>query len=46
LGVAWNDPAIGIVWPVAQPVLSERDRNNQPLASLLDWLPVWNAEGS
>ncbi len=46
LGVAWDDPAIGIAWPIAQPVLSERDRNNQPLASLLDRLPVWNASGS
>jgi dTDP-4-dehydrorhamnose 3,5-epimerase len=24
-GLAWNDPAIGIAWPVADPVLSERD---------------------
>lgn len=24
-GVAWNDPALNIPWPVAQPVLSERD---------------------
>lgn len=25
-GIAWNDPAIGITWPVSDPVLSERDR--------------------
>jgi len=25
-GVAWNDPALGINWPVEQPLLSERDR--------------------
>ncbi|RMD48639.1 MAG: dTDP-4-dehydrorhamnose 3,5-epimerase [Alphaproteobacteria bacterium] len=24
--VAWNDPRLGIEWPVAEPVLSERDR--------------------
>jgi dTDP-4-dehydrorhamnose 3,5-epimerase len=24
-GVLWNDPAIGITWPVADPILSERD---------------------
>ena len=24
-GVIWNDPAIGIPWPLAEPVLSERD---------------------
>jgi dTDP-4-dehydrorhamnose 3,5-epimerase len=23
----WNDPAIGIEWPIAEPVLSERDAN-------------------
>ena len=43
LGVAWNDPAIAIAWPIVQPVLSERDRNHAPLARLLDRLPVWNA---
>jgi dTDP-4-dehydrorhamnose 3,5-epimerase len=26
-GVRWNDPAFGIVWPDARPILSERDRN-------------------
>ena len=46
LGVAWNDPAIAIAWPIGQPVLSERDRNHAPLASLLDRLPVWNGAGS
>jgi dTDP-4-dehydrorhamnose 3,5-epimerase len=25
LVVAWNDPEIGIDWPVADPVLNERD---------------------
>ena len=25
LGVAWNDPDIGIVWPVKEPVLSGKD---------------------
>ena len=25
IGIAWNDPAIGIDWPVAEPLLSERD---------------------
>jgi dTDP-4-dehydrorhamnose 3,5-epimerase len=24
--VRWNDPAIGIDWPIAEPILSERDR--------------------
>jgi dTDP-4-dehydrorhamnose 3,5-epimerase len=26
-GVRWDDPAFGIEWPIADPVLSERDRN-------------------
>jgi dTDP-4-dehydrorhamnose 3,5-epimerase len=28
LGVAWDDPAIGADWGIANPVLSERDRSN------------------
>jgi dTDP-4-dehydrorhamnose 3,5-epimerase len=24
-GIAWNDPAIGIEWPITPPILSERD---------------------
>jgi dTDP-4-dehydrorhamnose 3,5-epimerase len=39
--IAWNDPAIGIPWPVSMPVLSGRDRAAGPLASLLDVLPVF-----
>lgn len=26
-GIAWNDPVIGIKWPVATPKLSDRDKN-------------------
>jgi dTDP-4-dehydrorhamnose 3,5-epimerase len=25
-GVRWNDPAFAIHWPLAAPILSERDR--------------------
>jgi dTDP-4-dehydrorhamnose 3,5-epimerase len=35
LGVAWNDPAIGADWGVAEPVLSARDQAN-PARSALD----------
>lgn len=31
-GVLWNDPAIGISWPIDSPLLSERDRHNPTLA--------------
>jgi dTDP-4-dehydrorhamnose 3,5-epimerase len=39
LTVRWDDPAIGIVWPLTEPNLSDRDRNAPPLAELLDRLP-------
>ncbi len=41
--VAWNDPAIGIDWPVADPLLSDRDRNAPTLAEQEHRLPVWSA---
>lgn len=25
-GIAWNDPALGIPWPIAEPLLSAKDR--------------------
>jgi dTDP-4-dehydrorhamnose 3,5-epimerase len=34
-GFAWDDPDAAIRWPVAQPLLSERDRTNPPLSSAL-----------
>lgn len=30
-GVMWNDPALGIEWPVTRPLVSDRDRNWPPL---------------
>lgn len=33
-GVAWNDPGLGIEWPAASPLLSEKDRALRPLADL------------
>lgn len=32
--IRWNDPDIGIVWPVADPLLSDKDRNAPLLAQL------------
>jgi len=37
--VRWDDPAIGIEWPVTTPVLSARDAAAKPLAELHDRLP-------
>jgi dTDP-4-dehydrorhamnose 3,5-epimerase len=35
-GVRWDDPAIGIDWPLADPVLSDKDRRAQTLAEWLE----------
>lgn len=32
--VSWNDPDLNIDWPVKNPILSERDRNNPTLRKL------------
>ena len=40
-GIRWNDPAIGVEWPVANPVLSQKDRNAGTLA---EWLATAESE--
>ena len=37
--IAWDDPDIAIAWPVAEPVLSDRDRSAQPLRAIQADLP-------
>ena len=39
LGLAWNDPEIGVKWPTDDPLLSPKDREGKPLSRLLDRLP-------
>ena len=39
IGIAWDDPALGIPWPVRNPILSDRDRRNPTLAEQMDQLP-------
>jgi dTDP-4-dehydrorhamnose 3,5-epimerase len=34
-GILWNDPAIGIEWPVTNPILSAKDAKAQTLAAWL-----------
>jgi len=34
-GIRWNDPAIGIEWPVSNPILSKKDEAAQTLS---EWL--------
>ena len=40
-GVRWDDPSLGIAWPVTDPILSDRDQRlpllNEIAASLPDW---------
>lgn len=38
--IRWNDPTIGIDWPVRDPIISEKDQNAQTLA---EWLASANA---
>jgi dTDP-4-dehydrorhamnose 3,5-epimerase len=38
-GLAWNDPEIAISWPVREPILSDRDLANPPLATAADRAP-------
>jgi dTDP-4-dehydrorhamnose 3,5-epimerase len=40
-GIRWNDPAVGIQWPLADVQLSEKDRNAQTLAQ---WLATQESE--
>lgn len=41
LSIAWNDPEIGIEWPIAAPVLSAKDARAPRLAEVADRLPVF-----
>lgn len=41
-GIRWNDPAIGIAWPVSDPVLSPKDRDARTLAEWLRSPESWN----
>jgi dTDP-4-dehydrorhamnose 3,5-epimerase len=36
--VAWNDPDIGIAWPIEDPILSEKDRSAPRLRDVTDRL--------
>jgi dTDP-4-dehydrorhamnose 3,5-epimerase len=41
-GVTWDDPDLGIEWPVGNPILSDRDKANPTLAEVLaDDQPVY-----
>lgn len=38
-GIAWDDPDIGVEWPVEAPLLSERDEGAPKLSEVADSLP-------
>jgi dTDP-4-dehydrorhamnose 3,5-epimerase len=42
LGVAWDDPDLGIAWPETSPILSDRDLANPRLRDLpIDERVTW-----
>ena len=38
-GIAFDDPDLGVDWPVEQPIVSERDRTNPRLSEVAEELP-------
>jgi dTDP-4-dehydrorhamnose 3,5-epimerase len=41
--VAWNDPEVGVRWPVEDPVLSAKDAEAPRLVAIFDALPTFPA---
>jgi dTDP-4-dehydrorhamnose 3,5-epimerase len=41
IGIAWNDPALAIPWPVTDPLLSPRDQRHPTLAEAIERLPTY-----
>jgi len=39
VGIAWNDPALAIAWPIQEPLLSPRDMRHPTLAEQTAELP-------
>jgi dTDP-4-dehydrorhamnose 3,5-epimerase len=39
ISLAWNDPEIGIEWPISDPTVSDRDRAAPRLSEILERLP-------
>ena len=38
-GIAYDDPELGVQWPVDQPIVSDRDRKNPRLGEIVGELP-------
>ncbi len=43
IAIRFDDPAIGVQWPVLEPMLSRRDATALPLADVMDRLPRFAA---
>jgi dTDP-4-dehydrorhamnose 3,5-epimerase len=43
LRILWNDPEIGIRWPISQPLVSPKDAAGQRLADVIERLPLYEA---
>jgi dTDP-4-dehydrorhamnose 3,5-epimerase len=41
IGIAWDDPALAVAWPIAEPILSPRDSRHPSLAAQTDQLPTF-----
>lgn len=46
LTVLWNDPALGIDWPVTDPLLSAKDRGGRRLDEIEELLPQYIRENA
>lgn len=42
IAILWNDPTIGVKWPVTAPLLSKKDISSKPLNDVMDSLPHFN----
>ncbi|MGB5519615.1 MAG: dTDP-4-dehydrorhamnose 3,5-epimerase [Gammaproteobacteria bacterium] len=43
-GILWNDPAIGIDWPLTEVQISDKDAANKPLSEMEKLLPVYRSD--
>ncbi len=41
-GIIWNDPTLGIRWPVSAPLLSPKDQAYKTLADMSSELPLYH----
>lgn len=41
-GILWNDPTVGIDWPINEPILSAKDQNLLTLTAMEPLLPVYS----